>query len=134
MIPKKLVSFPKFLIISFLMLFVFFLVQDQVYAQKIDPKVFKSLRYRHIGPVGNRVTSVVGVPGDPHVYFAGAASGGIWKTEDGGIRWRPIFDKQDVQSIGAGIYKSTDGGKNWKLIGLEKTARIGKIMSDRGYC
>ncbi len=140
------------------MLFVFFFVQDQVYAQKIDPKVFKSLRYRHIGPVGNRVTAVVGVPGDPHVYFAGAAAGGIWKTEDGGIRWRPIFDKQDVQSIGslavapsdhnviwagtgeafirsnisigAGIYKSTDGGKTWNLMGLEKTARIGRIVID----
>ena len=155
---KKLVLFSKSLLVPFLVLLVFFFVQDQVYAQKIDAKVFQSLMYRHIGPVGNRVTSVVGVPGDCHVYYAGAASGGIWKTEDGGIRWRPIFDKQDVQSIGslavapsdhnviwagtgeafirsnisigAGIYKSTDGGKNWKCMGLEKTGRIGRIVID----
>ena len=84
MVQKKWASFPKFLMIFFLMLLAFILIQGQIYAEKIDPKIFKSLRYRHIGPVGNRVTSVVGIPGDPHVYYAGAASGGIWKTEDGG--------------------------------------------------
>ena len=89
MIVRNMAFIPKFLWISFLMLLTILLVQDHTYAQKIDPKILKSLRYRHIGPVGNRVTSVVGIPGDPHVYFAGAASGGIWKTEDGGIRWRP---------------------------------------------
>lgn len=158
MIFRNLTSFSKFLGIPFLVLLAFFFVLNQAYAQKIDPKMFKNLKYRHIGPVGNRVTSVVGVPGDPLVYYAGAASGGIWMTEDGGIRWRPIFDKQDVQSIGslavapsdhnviwagtgeafirsnisigAGIFKSTDGGKNWKLMGLAKTGRIGRIVID----
>ena len=91
MSTKKLAFFPKFLTIALLALFAFLAAQDQVYAQKIDPKILKRLRYRHIGPVGNRVTSVAGVPGDPHVYYAGAASGGIWKTEDGGIRWRCAF-------------------------------------------
>jgi photosystem II stability/assembly factor-like uncharacterized protein len=117
-----------------------------------------ALRYRYIGPVGNRTTSIVGVPGQPYVYYAGSASGGIFKTTDGGIHWEAIFDGQPVSSIGslqiapsdpnviwagtgeawirshisvgAGIYKSTDAGKTWKLMGLEKTGRIGHIAID----
>ena len=50
------------------------------------------LRFRYIGPVGNRVASVAGIPGDANTYYAGAASGGIWKTTDAGIHWSPIFD------------------------------------------
>lgn len=117
-----------------------------------------ALRWRYIGPVGNRTTSVVGVPGQPYVYYAGSASGGIFKTTDGGIHWEPIFDAQPVSSIGSlaiadsdpnivwagtgeawirshisvgqGIYKSTDAGKTWKLMGLEKTGRIGRLAID----
>jgi photosystem II stability/assembly factor-like uncharacterized protein len=117
-----------------------------------------ALRYRYIGPVGNRTTSIVGVPGQPYVYYAGSASGGIFKTTDGGIHWEAIFDGQPVSSIGslaiapsdpnviwagtgeawirshisvgAGIYKSNDAGKTWKLMGLEKTGRIGHIAID----
>ena len=59
------------------------------------------LEFRHIGPVGNRVISVAGVPEDPLTYYVGAASGGIWKTADGGIQWKPMFDKERVHSIGA---------------------------------
>src|SRR5258708_32609562 len=98
-----------------------------------------ALRWRYIGPVGNRTTSIVGVPGQPYVYYAGSASGGIFKTIDGGIHWDAIFDAQPVSSIGSlaiapsdpnvvcagtgeawsrshisvgqGIYKSTDAGK-----------------------
>src|SRR5712692_9633203 len=90
-----------------------------------------------------------GEPGDPNVAYAGAASGGVWKTTDGGTHWKPIFDDQPAQSIGSiaiapsdpnvvwvgtgdtfirsnvslgdGIYKSTDAGKNWKNMGLAKT-------------
>jgi photosystem II stability/assembly factor-like uncharacterized protein len=122
------------------------------------PDTMGALRYRYIGPVGNRVTCVVGIPGQPNIYYVGAASGGIWKTTDGGTHWDPIFDEQPVSSIGslaispsepntiwagtgeshirshisvgAGIYKSTDSGKSWKLMGLEKTGRIARIIID----
>jgi photosystem II stability/assembly factor-like uncharacterized protein len=126
------------------------------YSRQVDPEIFKSLKYRHIGPVGNRVIAVVGVPGDQSTCYIGAASGGIFKTTNGGINWRPIFDKQQVSSvsslaidpsdpkiiwagtgevfirsnisIGNGIYKSTDAGKKWTHLGLEKTGRIGRIL------
>src|ERR671930_187381 len=62
---------------------------------------FSTLQYRFIGPPGNRVSAVVGEPGNPNVYYAGAASGGVWKSDDGGFHWHPIFDKEPVQSIGA---------------------------------
>lgn len=118
--------------------------------------LLQSLRYRHIGPVGNRVSAVVGVPGNPNVYYFGGASGGVFKTEDGGVHWEPVFDDQPAQSIGAlamdptnpnvvwagtgeahirsnvsignGIYKTTDGGKIWSHMGLEKTGRIARIV------
>src|SRR6478672_6635298 len=65
-----------------------------------DPATVSELKPRYIGPVGNRTVAVAGIPGDPNVYYVGAASGGIWKTTDAGIHWAPIFDNQDVSSIG----------------------------------
>ena len=119
--------------------------------QEIDPDAYQQLRYRHIGPVGNRVASVAGVPGDRFTYYAGAAAGGIWKTVDGGMYWKPIFDDQTDHAIGAlavapsdpeivwagtgephirsnvslgtGVYKSTDGGDNWRHMGLAARGR-----------
>src|SRR5439155_10193909 len=119
-----------------------------------DP--LNALRWRYIGPVGNRVAAVAGVPGDPYTYYAGAASGGLWKTTDGGSYWDPIFDGQTAQSIGTiavapsdpnviwvgsgepwirshisigdGVYKSTDAGRTWTKAGLEKSGRFARLV------
>ncbi len=68
---------------------------------RLSADVYRQLPWRYIGPEGNRFSAAAGVPGDPYVYYVGAASGGIYKTTDGGTTWRPIFDDQPVQSIGA---------------------------------
>ena len=121
-----------------------------------DTAVYQRLKYRYIGPEGNRVSSVAGVPGDPNTYYAGAASGGLWKSTDGGIHWVPIFDDQPVSSVGSiavapsdpnvvyagtgepytrshisvgwGMFRSTDAGKSWARAGLENTGRIARIV------
>jgi len=130
----------------------------QEHTEQVNPETLNLLRYRYIGHVGNRVSAVAGVPGQPNVYYAGAASGGIFKTTDAGVHWQPIFDSQAVSSIGAlavapsdpnivwagtgeawirshisigdGIYQSTDAGKSWKHMGLEKTGRIARVIID----
>jgi photosystem II stability/assembly factor-like uncharacterized protein len=124
----------------------------------ISPEVYGQVKYRYIGPEGNRATSVAGVPGNPNIWYVGAASGGIFKSTDGGIHWSAIFDSEPVASIGSlavaasdpnivwagtgesfirshisvgqGIYKSMDAGKTWSLMGLEKTGRIGRVEID----
>jgi len=133
-----------------------FLLCCAVSAQPLTTEQMEQLEFRHIGPIGNRVISVTGIPGDPMVYYVGAASGGIWKTTDGGLNWKPVFDDQRVHSIGAlalapsdpevvyagtgesyirsnvsignGVWRSTDGGANWTHVGLEKTGRISRIV------
>ncbi len=128
-----------------------------LYGQSYDPKLFSKLNFRFIGPDGNRMISVVGEPGNPNVSYSGAASGGIWKTEDAGITWKSVFDSTEDSSIGAlaiapsapkqvwagtgetflirpahavgnGVYKSSDAGKTWKNMGLEKTFRISRVI------
>jgi photosystem II stability/assembly factor-like uncharacterized protein len=122
------------------------------------PDVYAQLKFRYIGPVGNRVIAVVGVPNNPNVYYVGAASGGIFKTTDNGAHWDAIFDDQPVSSIGSlavapsdpnvvwagtgeafirsnisignGIYRSTDAGKTWAHLGLDRTGRIGRVVID----
>ena len=122
----------------------------------VNPAQYAGLSWRNIGPEGNRFSAAVGVPGDPNTYYVGAASGGIYKTTDGGVHWQELFDGQPVQSIGSlaiapsdhsivwagtgeahirshisigqGIYKSTDAGKSWQLMGLEKTGRIARVV------
>ncbi len=70
-------------------------------AQDLTKVSYDKLRFRHIGPVGNRITTVSGVVGDPLTYYVGAATGGVWKSSDGGIIWRPIFDDQESHAAGA---------------------------------
>src|SRR5579872_4659136 len=118
-----------------------------------------ALHFRPLGPEGNRVASITGVPGDPMTVYIGAADGGIWKTTDAGINWRPIFDDKEVSAVGAlavassahdtvwagtgepwlirpyytlgdGVYKSTDAGRSWQHMGLEQTGHIARIIVD----
>ena len=126
-------------------------------AQQADTALWSRLRYRFVGPEGNRAIAVIGEPGNRLVAYVGAASGGIWKTEDGGVHWRAVFDSEPAQAIGAlamapsahnvlwagtgetffirsttalgnGVYKSTDGGRSWRHMGLDATGRIARIV------
>ncbi len=120
-------------------------------------EAFSRLEWRSIGPanMGGRIADVEGVPGDPNVVYVASASGGLWKTTNGGVTWKPIFERQGTLSIGDialapgnpdvvwvgtgesavrnsvsfgdGIYKSTDGGKTWQHMGLKETERISAI-------
>src|SRR5690242_9445616 len=80
---------------------------------RVGPDAYRELRWRFIGPEGNRVSAVAGVPGDPLVYYAGSASGGVWKTDDGGVHWRPVFDEQAAQSIGSLAVAPSDHNIVW---------------------
>src|SRR5258707_11954169 len=79
----------------------------------ISPDVYGQLKYRYIGPEGNRATSVAGVPGKPNIWYVGAASGGIFKSTDGGIHWDPIFDSEPVASIGSLAVAANDSHIIW---------------------
>ena len=134
-----------------------FLITVQVFSQALDPKVFESTQFRFIGPEGNRAIAIAGEPGNPMVSYIGAASGGLWKTQDGGVKWAPMTDSLNVSSIGSiaiapsdpnqvwigtgetfvirpahamgdGIYRSINAGKSWQHMGLEKTGRIGRVI------
>ena len=118
---------------------------------------FSRLEWRSIGPanMGGRIADVEGVPGDPNVVYVASASGGLWKTTNGGVKWTPIFEREGTISIGDialapsnpevvwvgtgesnvrnsvsfgdGVYKSTDGGKTWQHMGLKDSERISAI-------
>jgi photosystem II stability/assembly factor-like uncharacterized protein len=128
-------------------------------AQLIDQKLFGAMRWRQVGPFrGGRVLAVTGVPGEPNVFYFGAVSGGVWRTNDAGANWEPLFDSADIDSVGSiavspsdhniiyvgtgeacirgnitygnGVYKSLDGGKTWKNMGLKDTRHIGAVIVD----
>src|SRR5581483_7595858 len=88
-------------------------VAAAAFAQQVPSDQLNQLRYRYIGPVGNRVISVASPVGDPLVYYAGAASGGVFKTTDGGTTWNPIFDSEPVSSIGALAVAPSDANVVW---------------------
>ena len=146
-------------------LFVVALVAQNSFAQNggTPPKspieeAFSRLEWRSIGPanMGGRIADVEGVPGDPNIVYVASASGGLWKTTNGGVTWKPIFERQGTMSIGDialapsnpdviwvgtgesnvrnsvsfgdGVYKSTDGGKTWQHMGLTETEHVSAIV------
>jgi len=143
------------------LLFSIIFITSIIQAQQIDIQKLKEMKPRAVGPAGmsGRITAIDVVNSKPNIIYVGAASGGVWKSESEGIDWKPIFDKENLQAIGAitiqqsnpdviwvgtgegnprnslnggyGIYKSVDGGANWKLMGLEKTRNIHRILIDR---
>ncbi len=123
----------------------------------IKGSILDGLKWRCIGPanMGGRIDDFAVIESDPHIIYAGTASGGVWKTTNNGVTWEPIFDDQNTSTIGDvtvapsnpdivwvgtgepnnrqssswgdGVYKSTDGGKSWKNMGLQNTHHIGRI-------
>jgi photosystem II stability/assembly factor-like uncharacterized protein len=124
----------------------------------VDPELLAGMKARSIGPAGmsGRVAAIAAVESNPDVVYAGAASGGVWKSTNGGLTWQPLFDDQPVASIGAvaifqanpdlvwvgtgegnprnsasvgnGVYRSLDAGKTWTHVGLDGTERIHRIV------
>src|SRR5690348_6791831 len=93
-----------------------------------------TFRFRFVGPrAGNRVASIAGIPGDPTTYYAGAASGGVWKTTDGGIRWNPVSDSMPVQAIGALAVAPSDPNVVWAGTGEAWAIRDSDVIGDGIY-
>src|SRR5579862_4125101 len=128
-------------------------------AQHQPAGLYADLAWRMVGPMrGGRTRAVAGVPSRPNVYFIGAVNGGVWQTRDAGRTWKPIFDQQQTQSIGAiavapsdanviyvasgeglrrpdlsvgnGIYRSSDGGLTWSHRGLTDGQQIPDLAID----
>src|SRR5215471_19304674 len=126
---------------------------------EINPALFSGLKWRMVGPFrAGRVNAVTGVPGQPSTFYFGSVGGGVWKSNNSGRTWTPIFDSQPIGSIGAigvapsnpnvvyvgtgeadmrsqnsygnGMYKSTDAGKTWSHLGLDGTRQIGRVLVD----
>lgn len=123
-----------------------------------DPSAFDDLEWRSIGPavMGGRISDIRGIPGDPTLVYVSAGSGGLFRTNDGGLTWASLFDRQSTISIGAiavdpvnpkvvwvgtgeskvrnsvsfgdGLYKSEDAGATWRRVGLENTETISRIV------
>ena len=127
-------------------------------AAAVDPDLLAGLKARAIGPatMSGRVAAVEALVSDPDTLYVGAATGGLWKSTDGALTWKPLFDDQPVAAIGAvsvhrrhtdivwvgtgegnprnsasvgnGVYKSLDGGRTWAHLGLEDSERIHRIV------
>ena len=152
--------------LAFALLFIvtYFFQPSNLKAQSIDKeaiaKAVSGMKLRGIGPafMGGRIADIAVNPKDKSTWYVAVGSGGLWKTSNRGISWKPIFDSQKSYSIGTvtidpnnsdivwvgtgenvsgrhvawgdGVYKSVNGGKTWDLMGLEKSEHIGKILID----
>lgn len=133
---------------------------SQVQKTRNPDEIFGGIKARHIGPalMSGRITDITGHPTNNKIIYIGAAGGGVWKSENGGVTFNPIFDKHNQSigcvtvdptapddiiwvgtgeiwtrnsvTIGDGIYKSIDGGRNWQHMGLAKSERISSIIVD----
>lgn len=143
------------------MLFAAPLIATAAVAQSatVEPGLLQDLHWRSVGPFrGGRVLAVAGAPNDARRFYFGAVNGGVWRTDDAGRTWVPIFDQVNVGSIGAiavapsspktiyvgsgeadmrsdiaqgiGMFGSTNGGQTWQALGLSDTEQIGKILVD----
>src|SRR6516165_3070445 len=128
-------------------------------AQSIDFDHWTGMKWRLVGPFrGGRAVTATGVPGTPDRFYFGAVGGGVWRSDNAGRTWEPIFDAEPIASIGAiavapsdpnviyvgsgeadmrsdisygnGVYKSADGGATWTHVGLADTRQIGRILVD----
>ncbi|MEQ3665018.1 MULTISPECIES: VPS10 domain-containing protein [unclassified Olleya] len=143
--------------LSFTLLLLFCIT---AFSQEFSMDLVKNMKPRNIGPGGmsGRVTAIDAVHANPDIMYVGTASGGLWKSTSGGIKWEPIFEKEVTASVGAvaiqqsnpsviwvgtgegnprnslnggyGIYKSLDAGKSWTLMGLENTRHIHRVVID----
>ena len=94
------------------LLLLFSILFSFTFSGELNSDHFKNLKFRFIGPDGNRAIAAAGVSSDHNTYFIGAASGGLWRTQNNGISWQPIFDDKDVSSVSAlAVYQ-----KNPKVI------------------
>ena len=139
--------------------FTFSCLVPQARSQAVDTKLLTDMQWRNVGPFrGGRTRAVSGVPSQPNVFYVGAVNGGVWKTNDYGRTWQPIFDQQPTGSVGAievapsdpnivyvgsgeglhrpdlsvgdGIYKSTDAGATWTHLGLRDGQQISQMAVD----
>ena len=144
---------------AFRLLLVIFSLSIFANAQAVNPSLYQSMKWRMIGPFrAGRTVGAVGIPDQPNVFYIGVNNGGVWKTNDAGRTWKPIFDDQPTGSIGDiaiapsnpnvlyvgsgeglqrpdlstgdGMYRSSDAGKTWTHLGLREGQQIASIAVD----